>query len=108
MRITGSGNLPPNIARAYGVPGAKPVAQPFATAALGAAGHSAPVSPTSGVNPAAGARSLVAGQAPGPITFDGISVPRPTQGVFHMYTRAADKIEAATAVQIGRTLDIKG
>jgi hypothetical protein len=98
MRITGSGNLiPPHVARAYGVPNAKPFALPAATA---------PASPAA---PATSpAQSLVAGQVRGPIEFDGTSVPRPAAGVFHMYTRAADKIEAATAIQIGRTLDIKG
>ena len=29
-------------------------------------------------------------------------------GVLQMYTRAADKIEAAVAVQLGRTVDVQG
>jgi hypothetical protein len=124
MRINGSGNLlPPNIARAYGVQGAaaaRPAAQAVAPTASGALAQISPASPSInagpinaglGVNTAPGAtgpQALVAGQVPGPITFDGVSVPRSGAGGFHMYTRAADKIEAAIAVQVGRTLDIKG
>jgi hypothetical protein len=107
MRITGSGNLiPPHVARAYGVPNAKPFALPAATASVSPAAPATSLDQASTAKPAT--QSLVAGQVRGPIEFDGTSVPRPAAGVFHMYTRAADKIEAATAVQIGRTLDIKG
>lgn len=112
MRTSGAGNLiPPHIARAYGVPPARSVAQPASTqpsARCNAVqGPSATTSP-SAIQPGCAAQSLVAGRAPGPITFDGVSIPRTNPGVLHLYTRAADKIEAATAVQIGRTLDIRG
>jgi hypothetical protein len=32
----------------------------------------------------------------------------PARAAYQMYTRAADKVEAAVAVRIGSTLDVKG
>lgn len=103
MRIDGTGNLiPSHIARAYGVTPNRAVA-PRALAHPAISTQQPPRSES-----ASAAQSLIAGRVPGPVAFDGVSVPRPDANVFHLYTRAADKIEAATAVQIGRTIDIKG
>jgi hypothetical protein len=105
MRIDGAGNfISPHIARAYSVATARAVALPqgASTAPIGA------ISPASTPNAIAGPTALVAGRVPGAVRFDGVSVPRPDMSVLNMYTRAADKIEAATAVHIGRTIDVKG
>lgn len=118
MRIDGSSSsniIAPHIARAYGVPQSRPAAS------ITPASSTAPTSPPSATAPLARiggataaqaskatAQSLIAGRVPGAIEFDGVSVPRMNPSNFSLYTRAADKIEAATAVQIGRTIDIKG
>jgi hypothetical protein len=93
MRITGA-SLPFSIAKAYGV---KP------------AGPSAPVSPPAAPLAARSsqAAALVAGTVSTPVNFE-IAARIPGQGVLPMYTRAADKVEAAVAVQVGRKLDITG
>ena len=109
MRITGSGNLfPPHVARAYAAPAVRPSGAPAATDAASPLGRVGPATDARAADASKGAQSLVAGHVTGPITFDGVSVPNPSRGVYHLYTRAADKIEAATAVQIGRAVDIKG
>lgn len=106
MRIDGTGNfVPPHIAKAYGVPAtARPTSSPSPQplASIGPAQNASPARlPTN-------AQALVAGRVQGPVEFDGVSVPRTNPLALNLYTRAADKIEAATAVQIGRTIDIKG
>lgn len=107
MRIDGTnsfnGSIAPHIARAYGLPAARPAlsitsAQPAVPAAQTESIHKLP----------APAQSLVAGRVNGPIEFDGVSVPRTNPAALSLYTRAADRIEAATAVHIGRTIDVKG
>jgi hypothetical protein len=111
MRITGTGNLiPSHVARAYGLPQSRPIARPASTQPIAACApaQGASATPSSAIGGSRAAESLIAGRAPGPITFDGVSIPRTNPGVLQLYTRAADKIEAATAVQIGRTLDITG
>jgi hypothetical protein len=100
MHITGTSNLfPGHVARAYGV---APNGAARATSAVNKLASCEPGRATSAV------RSLVAGHVDGPVAFEGVSVPRPAGGVHHMYTRAADKIEAATGVHVGRILDVKG
>lgn len=105
MRIDGTNNafMTSNIARAYGVQPPRPVAPPTSTEPLGVIGPSSAAAklPTN-------AQALVAGRVSGPVQFDGVSVPTSNPAALNLYTRAADKIEAATAVQIGRTIDIKG
>ncbi len=88
--------LPMHIARAYGVRAASPIAPPNASQQI-AAGQSNP---------------LVAGNVARAVNFD--ASPSATSSaagqlpVFQMYTRAADRIEAATAIQIGRAIDVTG
>jgi len=50
-------------------------------------------------------QQLVAAQVPGKVTFDGIDVShvQPLQ----LYTRSADRIEAATRIATGQHLDIQ-
>ena len=52
---------------------------------------------------------LVAGRVPGGMDFE-LSTPQPVQrhDAFQLYTRDADRIEAATGVERGRIIDLKG
>lgn len=94
MRITG--HLPVNVARAY-------TAAPPQSAAPQPAPPIQSTSPTQRVDPAA---RLIAGHVPGGVDFRG-SVP--VQGAsLQLYSRAADKVEAAVAVNLGRRIDISG
>lgn len=58
------------------------------------------------------AGQLVAGNVSNPVNFDAAPAARSNAlnpaPVFQMYTRAADRIEAATAIQIGRSIDVTG
>lgn len=112
--MTINGNIPPTfpfrVSQAYGV---KPVAQ----VQRGAPGATAGVTNTqaaSGVQPSAPARqlssagrTLVAGVVPGGVDFSG-STPQPTTGNLALYRHPADKNAAATAVSVGRALDVRG
>jgi hypothetical protein len=96
MRITPTSMFPPmHIARAYGVSHA---ARPSFSSAAAPSSQSA--------------QGLVAGNVTEPVNFDATPAARSSSalspGVFQMYTRAADRIEAAVAIQIGRTIDVKG
>ena len=99
MRIDAVSNfispITPYVARAYGLPQARPAVavepMPAATA----------------TKLPDNAQMLVAGRVSGPVEFDGVSVPRSHPAALSLYSRAADRIEAATAVHIGRTIDIK-
>lgn len=52
---------------------------------------------------------LIAGQVNQSVDFDIASTPaNPAGNALPLYTRAADKIEAATGVLLGRSLDIRG
>jgi hypothetical protein len=103
MRIDSS--LPLHIARAYGVMPTKhaaPTAQP---------GAIAPTQPTEKVaaqEPAENVRQLIAGRVRGPVDFASASTPTSPAGAYQLYTRAADKIEAAIAVRTGQAIDVKG
>ena len=100
---TNSFNSPiaPHIARAYGLPATRP------TMSIGPAQPASTQSGSIDKLPSP-AQALVAGRVNGPIEFDGVSVPRANPAALSLYTRAADRIEAATAVHIGRTIDVKG
>jgi hypothetical protein len=103
MRITGS--IPNHIARAYGI-----TPKPPATTI----GRTAPVTspqPTSSIAPAPATeriQNLIGARVSGGIDFAAASTPTRPGGAYQLYTRAADKIEAATAIQIGRSLDVTG
>ena len=115
MRISGTTNsLPIHIAKAYN---AKP-------AAAASVNQPASLSPLASIGPSpraadayqsrAAIQQLVAGNVNKPVSFDAHStVPSPQAATaatpsFQLYTRAADKMEAAVGVQLGRTLDVKG
>lgn len=106
MRIDGP--IPFHVAQAYGVkrPTAPSVISPTQP----------PVSPSvegvdasSGVKPSESLKQLIAGKVAQGVDFDSASTPaRPSGPVLQLYNRAADKIEAATGVHLGRSLDLKG
>lgn len=88
--------LPMHIAQAYGM----------------RASSAVPQNRAAGKESAGATGQLVAGSVSEPVNFeatptahDAAAIPAP---VFQMYTRAADRIEAATAIQIGRSIDVTG
>lgn len=89
------GSLPPHIANAYGVRPAQPPARPEVTKAAEQPQR------------VAGANDLVAGRAGQPIDFGG-RLATPNADVLPLYTRAADKVEAAVSIQVGRQIDVTG
>jgi hypothetical protein len=52
-------------------------------------------------------RRLIGGRVAQPVHFDGNSVPRDAT-TLPLYTRAADRIEAAVGVNLGRAIDVSG
>jgi len=96
MRINGSNSgVPPtnpyHISRAYGVRATG--GAPAAAAAVGEVDR-------------AGVRRLVGGVVPGGVEFGDGSAVRPSSGALPMYRHPADKNAAATAVSVGRKLDV--
>jgi hypothetical protein len=108
-------SLPFRLAAAYGAPeiGARP-------ARLDLPGRSQPrvltdrdtvelSTPRKAAEPA-GARRLVAGAVSVPVDFDipVTAAPAPSRGALAMYRHPADKNAAATAVNVGRSVDLTG
>ena len=93
--------LPMNIARAYGLAPTQPLTRPTPVQAR-------PPAPSIVPPPAArtDVATIAAGKVAGPVDFAPSA--SPANGGFQMYTRAADKVEAAVAVTLGSTLDIRG
>ncbi len=120
MQING-GSIPFHVAKAYGVtPSAAP--RPAAARPAAPVEPATPAARTATVGPASTSRSsqidaLIGGRVPGRVSFDGGSgvtnaaasarAAGPTFSL-PLYTRAADRIEAATGVNLGRTLDVRG
>ncbi len=110
------GPIPINAAAAYGINRSAPVKPASDPAAIRAAGTVDVVDIRS--TPPAGMQGLVAGTVRSDVNrgvgFDGDPQvgrnPRPTPpsaGALHLYTSQADRIEAATGVEIGRHLDLE-
>ncbi|MHC5115359.1 MAG: hypothetical protein ACYTGP_13130 [Planctomycetota bacterium] len=97
MRIDGS--IPLHVARAYGL-GPAPRAPRPAPAATPALQVGAPRPPA--------LDRLVAARTTAPIEFDAASTPASSADSLPLYDRAADRVEAAVAVQVGRTIDVRG
>lgn len=114
------GPIPFHVARAYGVQPALNAARiGAARPAPGVTGTTGPsvvrqvdatgdLSRVEGVTRSRGLDRLVGGTVNRPIAFDGAATTQPGAGSLPMYTRAADKIEAAVAVNLGRMLDVQG
>ena len=101
MRISGPINPAQSLlqaAKAYGVPHARP--------ATAVAGIIRPTTRGDAVNLSPGTQNLVAGTVSQSASFDVARQAVPGH-VLQMYTRAADKIEAAVAVKHGRTIDLR-
>jgi hypothetical protein len=82
------GHMPLHITRAYGVMKAAP-AHRAANAAV--------------------PQKLVAGKVARPVDFTAAeSRTSPASDALQLYTRAADRVEAAVAIQVGRRLDVTG
>jgi hypothetical protein len=120
MRITSGGPntaLPLNIAKAYGLKTAQqslPRATPQAAPVQPGDGDAtlAKIRPGDVYHPASAAQKLIAGTVNQPVNFDAAPAQPPPNALanaaLQMYTRAADKMEAAIAVQVGRAIDVKG
>ncbi len=107
MQINGS--IPMHIARAYGVKPAAtttPAPAPAPTPPAARVQQSDAYAPATAAQPNQRIEALVAGQVNQPIDF--APSPAPQSAVLQLYTRAADRIEAGTAVQLGRSLDVSG
>ena len=101
-----SGPYPFRAVAAY-QPAGRVVAQP-AVSQLGVVQPSTVPAPTNQA-PTSGVQSLVAGRVPGGMDFDASSViPNRPANAFQLYARVADRIEAATGVERGRVIDLKG
>lgn len=100
MRIEGPSN-PYHVSRVYGVQPPLRLARPDAVE------RAEPRAPTKELAPAKTSR-LVAAAVPGRVDFSGDS-PRPSDAAsIPMYRHPADKNAAATAVNAGRILDLRG
>jgi hypothetical protein len=116
-----SGPIPFRVAAAYGVPSARPTAQARPSVTPGQSIRP-PVVDIVETSPAKveGIRRLVAGTVRSDINrgigFDEDgptgTAPRPAvpraNGTLHLYNRQADRMEAATGVALGRSLDVQG
>lgn len=106
-----NGNIPIHVARAYGLqrpagPGqAAPIRPTASTTGLPMVSQVTGAPTTGDVGRSRSVDKLVAGTVHQPISFDGAATISPNQ-TLQLYTRAADKIEAAVAVNVGRSLDV--
>lgn len=125
MQISGS-NIPFSAMQAYGLK--KPiapkqaapvaVAKPVTTAqraeqtrdvtVIGSIRPAAATTPTSAAS-APKLQSIIAAKVPGAVSFDSTGIAQAaTAPSLQLYTRAADRIEAAVAINIGRAIDMRG
>ncbi|MBX3374376.1 MAG: hypothetical protein KF817_11120 [Phycisphaeraceae bacterium] len=104
MRIDGSLSL--HAARAYGVsPG-----HAAGTSRLPAPDGTGAIAPTQAAS-RTGTRdvhAIVGGRVPGGVEFERPSIPAAALQGLSLYTRAADRVEAATGISLGRSLDVRG
>ncbi len=115
--IPSSNSIPPTIpfhvAQAYGVRPSAQVSRPAASAQKSASISQAPAPQPASVGPAnklpGAAQKLVGATVPGRVDFSG-DKPQQVTGpsALQFYTHPADRNAAATAVSIGRSLDVRG
>lgn len=108
MRI-GAPN-PGYVLRAYGVksPAVSKPAAPVALAAAAPQIKPEQPAPASSTVASAAADRLIAGAVSGKVDFNQATPIQPAAPALQLYTRAADKVEAATAIRIGQSIDIRG
>ena len=88
------GPLPFNIAKAYNLANAQ---------------KPAVVGPVAQPNPAKSIDTLIAGKTNQPVSFDAPGIgPDASRASLPLYTRAADRIEAAVGIALGKSLDVTG
>lgn len=104
MRIGSS--IPFHVAKAYGLTSPS---KPTQIMSITAPGSSPDVAAPTPAVIGSGLRQLIGGMVRESVDFDSASTPaRPAGPTLQLYNRAADRVEAATGVHIGRALDIKG
>jgi len=92
-----------HIARAYGVTPSNPT--PQSPGSPGAPHTEKPATTPNNER----MQSLLAARVAEPVNFDAPTAASDAEApALPLYTRAADKVEAAVAVQVGRTIDVKG
>lgn len=104
--IEGTGSIPFQVARAYGVT-PRPVQRVTGVAPMETVGQAPLFSPLGGSKANPGVARLVAGTVPGRVDFSG-DVPQPGRASLSLYRHPADRNAAATGVQAGRVLDVNG
>jgi hypothetical protein len=101
--------IPFHVAHAYGTRPTAPAAASRASENAQATQIAAPEKPT---GPSAklpnAAQKLVGATVPGRVDFSGSQPTQTTGASLQFYTRPAEKNAAATAVSIGRSLDVSG
>jgi hypothetical protein len=120
MRIDST--FPNHVARAYGLKLVRPeanladgspartsqvTARPSSATPTGDVSLKMPIAPVSPVEVSEKIHQLIAGRVGGPLDFSASRQAISAQGALPMYTRSADQIEAATAIHLGRQLDVK-
>jgi hypothetical protein len=117
MNIHGPNNpagptIPYHLARAYGVQGGASVqraARPADTQTSGVVSQArVAAGPSDADKLPSPAQRLVAAQVPGRVDFTGDQPAPSAAGTLSMYRHPADKNAAATAVSLGRSLDVRG
>lgn len=121
MQISGT-TIPFNAMQAYGIKNAccNPAASTKTISTTQRAEQTRDIAIVGSIRPSAGAaptsaasgaklQSLVGAKVPGPVSFESVGQVRPTNAPsLTLYTRAADRIEAAVAVNVGRAIDLRG
>jgi len=98
--------IPFHIARAYGI---QPATRPSPVNPQSPVAPSGDVRDIAATKPSEGLNRLIGGAVARSVDFDSASSAQNLGGpVLQLYTRAADRIEAATGVHLGRNLDISG
>ena len=89
------------------ISGSIPMSAPIAARAVQPA--ALPIAaPSHPPEPSAGIKALVAGTVRGRVDFDAVpQAPTRPEHAFPLYTRAADALEAAVGVEVGRTIDVR-
>jgi len=99
--------MPLHIARAYGFTPAASTNGARPTQTVSSASPNVFTQHADASRPSAAAQKLVAGSVQQPVNFESGTKPNAAQ-TFQMYTRAADRVEAAVRIELGRAVDLRG
>jgi hypothetical protein len=112
MQVSGN-NQAALLARAYGSGAVSAPRQVGVVAKVGPAAPAAPIDKVDVKQRAPALDALVGAVVPGKVEFSGETA-KPSQsglgagGTYQMFRRSTDRMEAATAVSVGRRLDVQG